>query len=772
MTVGSRAPAAAGIPSAASRQVIGGSPAHPGRSRVIHEVMIDDGPWGGVPLGGIGSGSIGRTPRGDFARWHLGPGRHVFETIPACQFSVYVAGGSTSSAHVLSTIRPDTLSSWNWDLPVGAGEYRGLFPNAWFAYDWDRLPVRLTQRQLSPVIPGNYRESSYPVGLFEWIAENPGPDTVTVGLLFTWQNLVGRWAGADRRGGHRNRPVRRDGITGVVLEGPADAAGEPWAGTFAIASNGTPGVQLTTRSRFVADGAGVDVWADFAADGRLDDVDDLAASRPGEVIGAALAATFDLAAGETRAVRFALAWDFPVAAFGSGRRWYRRHSRFFGASGAAAWSIALEGLAGYDRWRAAIDDWQAPVLAEPGTPEWYKAALFNELYYLVDGGTLWADCERDGTHSVDSGPFAVLECFDYPFYNTLDVYFYASFALVSLWPELARRVVRDFVATVGQDDPEIVPVWATGGQAVRKRAGALPHDVGGPAEDPFVKLNAYHLQDVNGWKDLNAKFVLLVWQSVALLGDEALVGEGWPSVVAALRYLAAFDRDGDGLPEHDGVPDQTYDTWLMLGPSAYGGSLWLAAIRAAIAMGQRVGDHETVAWLRDIEARGRRAFDQLLWTGTHYRYDAGGDPSGDSIMADQLAGQWWADATGLGEILPDAHVRLALRTIFERNVRGFGDSRMGAVNGTRPDGRVDTSSEQSQEVWTGTVYALAGFMVGRGMPDEAWATASGVDRVVDERGYRFRTPEAYDVDGNFRATMYLRPLAIWAIEHALRMHRA
>ena len=29
-----------------------------------------------------------------------------------------------------------------------------------------------------------------------------------------------------------------------------------------------------------------------------------------------------------------------------------------------------------------------------------------------------------------------------------------------------------------------------------------------------------------------------------------------------------FDRDGDGLPDHDGEPDQTYDTWPMHGPSA------------------------------------------------------------------------------------------------------------------------------------------------------------------------------------------------------------
>src|SRR5258706_16098615 len=107
--------------------------------------LVDDGPWGGVPLGGLGAGSIGRTHRGDFARWHLDVGRHRFETIPADQFSVYVSSGGDRSAHVLSTIRPETLPSWNWDLPEGAGTYHGLFPYAWFDYDWPAIPVRLTQ---------------------------------------------------------------------------------------------------------------------------------------------------------------------------------------------------------------------------------------------------------------------------------------------------------------------------------------------------------------------------------------------------------------------------------------------------------------------------------------------------------------------------------------------------------------------------------------------------------------------------------------------------
>jgi non-lysosomal glucosylceramidase len=763
-------PGEAPIPQVGWRRGIGVPVPAAGRQHVTHETLVDDGPWGGVPLGGLGSGSIGRTPRGDFARWHLEVGTHRFETIPACQFAVFAGGQDGSTAHVLSTIRPDTLAAWNWDLPVGAGTYHGLFPNAWFDYAWDELPVRLVQRQFSPVIPGNYRESSYPVGLFEWTVENPGAEHLTVGIMFTWQNLVGHWAGRDRIGGQVNRVVRDEPLLGIVMEGPADAAGEPWAGTFAIAAAGTPGVHLSVRSRFAAhDGA--DVWADFAADGRLDDVDDPTPSRAGEPIGGALAATVDLAPGERRTIPFSLGWDFPVVEFGAGRRWHPRYTRFFGTGGGAAWDIAAEGLARRAEWTAAIDAWQASLLAAD-RPEWYRASLCNELYYLVDGGTLWAAEEADGTRSGDTGPFGLLECYDYPFYNTLDVYFYASFALVALWPDLARRVIRDYVGTVAVDDPEIVPVYATGGQAVRKVAGALPHDVGGPADDPFVKLNHYHLQDVNRWKDLNCKFVLLVWQAVALLDDAALGLEAWPAALRALRHLAAFDRDGDGLPEHDGVADQTYDSWPMLGPSAYGGSLWLAALRAGIALGERAGDAAAVAWLRATLERAGHAFDRSLWTGSCYRYDAGGGTSSDSIMADQLAGQWWADATGLGDLVPPERVHLALETIFEHNVLGFGDGRMGAVNGMRPDGTVDDSSEQSQEVWVGTTWALAAFMLHRGMDREAWQTAAGVARVIDERGYQFRTPEAWDRTGNFRATLYLRPLAIWAIEHALRARDA
>ena len=764
--------------------------------------MIDDGPWAGVPIGGLGSGSIGRTQRGDFARWHLDIGSHRFETVPACQFSVFVgpadAGDDgvdrrgvarTGRAHVLSTIRPDELPDWGWDLPVGAGTYAALFPYAWYDIDWDELPIRVVQRQFSPVIPGNYRESSYPVGVFETTIENRSSEPLTVGLMLTWQNLIGRGQGEDRRGGHRNSAVRRDGCAGVILAGPADAAGESWSGTFAIAAPEEPGTTLTTLDRFGVD-AGATVWADFAADGRLDPRAPGPPSRPGEAIAAALAVTVELAPGESRLLPMALAWDLPLVEFGVGTRWRKRYTRFVGTAGDGAWPLAVEALHRREDWAAAIDAWQAPILTDPDRPDWYRGAVFNELYYLVDGGTVWTDGEPIPPNAAaaapddpalggpdadesggDVGRFAMLECFDYPFYNTLDVNFYASFALLELWPELERSVIRDFVASVPVHDPAIVEIEWTGLRATRKCPGALPHDVGGPRDDPFLRLNAYSFQNVNIWKDLNCKFVLQLWRDVVVLDDRRLGAEAWPAVVEALEYVAAFDRDGDGLPEHDGEPDQTYDTWPMHGPSAYGGLLWLAALRAAVEIGRRVGDDATVARFLDRIARGGAAFERRLWTGRAYRYDGGDGPSGDSIMADQLAGQWYADATGLGDVIPADRVERTLRTIHEMNVLGFAGGEMGAVNGVRPDGSVDASSEQSAEVWAGTTYALAAFMLGRGLVDEGWRTARGAWNVTYNRGLWFRTPEAWDEAGNYRACLYLRPLAIWAIEHALRTRR-
>ena len=57
----------AGIPAAAWSRPLGEGFEPAPRPRV-DQPLIDDGPWAGAPIGGMGAGSIGRTQRGDCAR--------------------------------------------------------------------------------------------------------------------------------------------------------------------------------------------------------------------------------------------------------------------------------------------------------------------------------------------------------------------------------------------------------------------------------------------------------------------------------------------------------------------------------------------------------------------------------------------------------------------------------------------------------------------------------------------------------------------------------
>ncbi len=219
--------------------------------------------------------------------------------------------------------------------------------------------------------------------------------------------------------------------------------------------------------------------------------------------------------------------------------------------------------------------------------------------------------------------------------------------------------------------------------------------------------------------------------------------------------------------ENDGEPDQTYDTWPGSGPSAYTGGLSLASLQAAAALADLLGKVELAVQYRATLARGQAAFQQKLWNGRYFNYDSGRKRHNDSVMADQLAGHWYTRASGLPDVIEPGQARRALAEVFRLNVLGFQGGTLGAVNGMRPNGKVDTTSMQSQEVWTGVTYALAAVMLHEGMVDEAFKTAEGVVRTTyQHKGYWFQTPEAWDRKGNYRSIAYMRPLAIWAMQWA------
>jgi non-lysosomal glucosylceramidase len=785
------APADEKIPAAAWRRGIGVPLENAGTEKPgFPYPHFDDGYWQGAPVGGFGAGTFSRTYRGDFARWHIKTGIHKYETVWANQFAVYqrAEGASAATAQVLFAGRPEgpALSAWKWDYPAGAGSYAALYPKSWYDYEWSELPVRLVLEQFSPVLPHNYRETSYPVAVYHWHAHNPSNRRVTVAVMLSWANMVGwfrdgsaGFAGANNMG-NINR-VRAEAVNvagqGARMKGLVfdrvrqDAVTEEWDGQFVIAALEQPGVEVSYHATFSPISPAAEVWTPFAASGKLSNADRQWASS-GEPLAGAIAVTFTLEPGERRTVPMVIAWDLPVVQFGQGRKWHRRYTDFFGASGQAGWEIAREALASGAKWSREIDEWQRPFVTDESKPLWYRGMLFNETYNLADLGTFWG--RQVGAPKSTPPTYSFLECFDYAYYETLDVRFYGSMGLAKWWPEIEKQVMRDFADTVTQDLTETyVWMWKTQQTGephfrTRKARGAVPHDFGHPAEDPFAYVNQFSWQYTDRWKDLNSKFVLLVWRDYVFSGasDTDFLRYTWPAVEEAIEYLRQFDTNGNGLPENEGFPDQTYDVWVVEGESAYCGGLFLAALRAAEEIAKKLGHADRARHYRELFTRAQKAYIDLLWNGEYFRYDTK-SVYRDNVMADQLAGQWYANLTGLGDIVPREMRLSALKKIFANNVMKFEGGRMGAVNGIAADGTIITTNEQVEEVWTGTTLGLASFMLSEGLREEGFRTAWGIYHVVYERyGYWFRTPEAWDRHGLFRASMYMRPGAIWAMEMA------
>ena len=784
---------------------------------------LDDGPWHGMPLGGFGAGCIGRSPRGDFNLWHIDGGEHIFNSLPACQFSVFEESGGNKQAYALCTEPPTdgSLSSWKWYPSEGrrkkeegrreeeertgeqsnsSGSYHALYPRSWFVYE-NVFQAQLSCEQFSPILPNNYQESSYPVAMFEWVAHNPTDAPISLSIMLTWENIVGWFTNANKSpeikvrddgspaydyqpkwgesGGNMNLLVEDYHRFGCVMTRlNADDEPKEGDGQWAIATVTNPAVEVFYQTRWNPAGKGDDVWRHFASEGFLLDDRDETPAAPGERSACAIAVRFTIRPGKTRKIPFILSWDLPVTEFAPGVEYYRRYTDFFGRNGKNAWSIIRTAMKHSDTWRESIEAWQKPILSREDLTDSFKMALFNELYILTDGGTLWSAAnERD-----PKGQFGVLECIDYRWYESLDVRLYGSFALLMLWPELEKSVIIAFARAIsaGDDTPRIVG-WNQA-SAIRKAVGATPHDLGAPNEHPWEKTNYTSYQDCNLWKDLPCDFVLQVYRDFLLTGgaDWEFLQDCWPAIVEALAYLKTFDEDGDGIPENSGAPDQTFDDWQMRGISAYCGGLWLAALESAIAIGEVLEDRAPeiipnpqakIALYHSWLEQARPNYQEKLWNGQYYRLDS--ESNSEVVMTDQLCGQFYAKLLGLPDIVPPECALSALETVYESCFLKFKDGEFGAANGVMLNGAPENpNATHPLEVWTGINFGLAAFLVQMGMEEKAFKLTDAVVKQIYENGLQFRTPEAITAVGTFRASHYLRPMAIWAIYCAMNLKTA
>ncbi|KAL8162878.1 hypothetical protein V2J09_014367 [Rumex salicifolius] len=863
----------------------------------------------GVPLGGMGSGSISRGFRGEFRLWQIVPGKCEASPVMPNQFSIFVSrdGGAKRYASVLAPgvheglgkSSDQGISSWGWNLSGQNSSYHALFPRAWTIYDGEPDPdLKISCRQISPFIPHDYRDSSLPTAVFVYTLVNTGKERAKVSLLLTWANSIGGISHLS--GDHVNEPfIGEDGVSGVLLhhkqviktliiaisDGLSARDNPPV--TFAVAACETQNVNVTVLPCFGLSEGGCptakDMWNKMTQDGQFErenfNVGCSMPSSPGETLCSAVSASTWVEPHGKATIAFSVAWSSPKIRFSKGSYYYRRYTKYYGRSERAAKELVHYALTHYKRWEEEIEKWQRPILEDESLPEWYKFTLFNELYFLVAGGTVWIDsplpteswsnqvvsrhhkkrtvdlnvakvngkegsvnsyrsrssssepdavsnkdedshssedkevseqttgnrwseengwamnhgeCGKLGNYAApplnetqspysrvayeeenDVGRFLYLEGVEYIMWCTYDVHFYASFALLALFPKIELSIQRDFAKAVLSEDGRKVKFLAEGNWGIRKVRGAVPHDLG--THDPWNEMNAYNIHDTSKWKDLNPKFVLQVYRDFAATGDMSFGVDVWPSVRAAMEYMEQFDRDNDCLIENDGFPDQTYDTWTVHGVSAYCGCLWLAALQAAAAMAYQLGDREFAEKCKSRFLKAKQVFENKLWNGSYFNYDSGSSSNSKSIQTDQLAGQWYTASSGLPSLFDDHKIRSAMQKIFDFNVMKVKGGRMGAVNGMHPNGRVDETCMQSREIWSGVTYGAAATMILAGMEEQAFATAEGIFTAgwsEDGYGYWFQTPEAWTMDGHFRSLIYMRPLAIWGMQCALSKPRA
>jgi non-lysosomal glucosylceramidase len=188
----------------------------------------------------------------------------------------------------------------------------------------------------------------------------------------------------------------------------------------------------------------------------------------------------------------------------------------------------------------------------------------------------------------------------------------------------------------------------------------------------------------------------------------------------------------------------------------------------------------TLATYQDWLTQARSVYHLALWNGQSYRLDTGS--GSDVVMADQLCGQFYARLLGLPDVVDSAAARRTIETIYDScfvkfnafcrsdRARELGWNiphdlpNLGVANGVLPDGSPENpKATHPLEVWTGINFGLAAFWLQMGYQQEAMEVAAAVVHQIYGGGLQFRTPEAITAQNTFRASTYLRPMAIWAM---------
>jgi len=292
-----------------------------------------------------------------------------------------------------------------------------------------------------------------------------------------------------------------------------------------------------------------------------------------------------------------------------------------------------------DQQTAFLEQAQSKI-SQPESALRYATMAMNSLSFLSES-TVWDKEDK----------FLVKECVDYPFFNSLDVYFYGSFSLLYLMPELDGCVMKEFSKAILAEDFTQRRYWeyeATPNaelidekyQGVRAIRGAVIHDLGSPFD---IQPDAYSWHNVKEWKDLAPKYILMVYRHYQKTQDMSVVKECWQAVTESIDFLSNLIAGGDDLPLTRGT-DDTFDNLASHGISIYCASLWVAGLQAASELAKLMGEHDLGAGYLTRSKKALATVEQSLWDEKEGYYHFFVTP----VQAKHLTGEGYQALEALG----------------------------------------------------------------------------------------------------------------------------
>ncbi|MBI3316285.1 MAG: hypothetical protein HYZ87_04855 [Candidatus Omnitrophica bacterium] len=672
----------------------------------------------GLPLGGIGTGKLELLPSGVFNAFTFQnnwskplSGHGDYTAVLGFHLGLFVESGSSSGFSKKAFFLQTTPIR---DLPLVKNiRFEGIFPRATLSYEEPGLGVQVTLEAFSPWIPGDVKNSSLPAVFFTLKVKNLKDIPVSVGFLFIGRNVSGDWCV-----GRQNRIT--DGKKSLDLEffnqDPSVRDEKQGALRFSFLKSGwkmsfiESWNAVTKNFSFRAADIALAGWDDFVKQAGLPNTKNSsrAESENQELCGAVEARHTVGPHGE-KELYFNAAWHFPRHPSGHRyEKWFKNTSR-----------TAEYALTHRNSLREAVANVERAVFSLP-FPRWFNDALLTNLAPFF--ASSWY--VKDGRFAFYEAPTVC------PLMGTLDVGFYGSIPLAYFFPELEISQIAQFAQAQRED-------------------GYIPHDLGRNRLDlPSDGTTFYR------WKDLNPKFILMVYRDALWSGDRSFLKRFYPKVKKALLWSLKTDRDGNGLPDHEGQ-DQTFDLWEFYGTNAYTSGLFLAALQASIRMAERVGDKGFAQRCRGWFAKGSVSFESELWNGKYF---------GGVCSLAQLNGQWYTDLLGLEPIADRKKVRKALGSILKINT---GHSLFGMVNSAHPNGLLDTSNSHARNIWPGMNYAFVSLCLMEGFSlkvllNEVHKIWDNVTRVQKSP---WNQPDMIDsTTGKFLfGDFYYRNMALWSI---------